>query len=158
MLKIREVSIQCHDAGSLIAELDRELGEEYAPEHRHPVDLDPFHRDGGVFVIAYAAEKPVACGALRPIDEFDVEIKRMFVAPANRGRGHSRGILQFLENKARNLGFQRLLLETGDQQIAAIGLYSSSGFRRIAPFGEYAHSPRSVCFAKPLSIETLTHM
>ena len=149
-MEIREVSILSEDAQALIARLDQELQAEYAPEHRHPVDFEPFLQSGGIFVIAYETDTPVGCGALRPISKADVELKRMFVPHAHRGRGVARLVLAFLEQRARQLGFQRLLLETGDQQVAAMGLYRSSGYQRIEAFGEYVHSSRSVCFAKEL--------
>jgi hypothetical protein len=49
-LDIQEVSIHSDDAQSLIKLLDQELSAEYAVEHRHPVDFEPFHREGGVVV------------------------------------------------------------------------------------------------------------
>lgn len=147
---VREVSILSDDARKLIALLDRELRGEYAAEDMHTVDFEPFHRSGGVFVVAYDGETPVACGALRPISDTEVEVKRMYVTESHRGRGVSRRVLEFLESKARGLGFRRLLLETGDQQTAAIGLYSSAGFQRVAAFGEYVGGARSICFAKEL--------
>lgn len=149
-MDIREVPILSHDAQALIALLDRELSGEYAAEDMHTVNFEPFHREGGVFVVAYDGETPVACGALRPISEADVELKRMYVADSHRGRGVSRQVLELLESKARGLGFRKLLLETGDQQTAAIGLYSTSGYHRVAAFGEYVGGARSVCFAKDL--------
>jgi len=148
-VEIREVSILGEVAQSLIAILDEELFAEYSPEDHHTVDFEPFHREGGIFVVAFDEETPVACGALRPLDEESIEVKRMFVVPSHRGRGVSRAVLAFLEDKARSLGFRRLLLETGDVQHAAIGLYSSAGFERVEPFGEY-DGARSVCFGKTL--------
>ena len=150
MLAIREVSILSPDAESLIAALDNELSEEYAPEHRHGVKPSSFHDEGGVFVVAFDQARPVACGALRPIDNNAVELKRMFVLAAFRGRGFSREVLTHLEEKARSLGFGAIRLETGDQQHTAIGLYTRSGYQRIPAFGEYENSPRSVCFEKQL--------
>ena len=52
--------IHSDDAQILIALLDRELLDEYAPEHMHTVEFEPFHRNGGVFVVAYDAETPIA--------------------------------------------------------------------------------------------------
>ena len=147
---IQEVSILSDDAQLLIALLDQELSSEYAPQHRHFVDFEPFHREGGVFVVAYDAQTPIACGALRPINESEIELKRMFVVDSHRGRSISRHILAFLENKARQLGYRKLMLETGDQQIAAIHLYSTSGYKRVPTFGEYVNSERSICFAKDI--------
>jgi len=34
---------------------------------------------GGIYLIAYEGERPVACGALSPIDKSAVEIRRMYV-------------------------------------------------------------------------------
>ena len=147
-MDVLEVSIHSDDARALIALLDRELLGEYAPEDMHTVDFEGFHRDGGVFVVAYHSGTPIACGALRPISDADVELKRMYVVDSHRGRGVSRQVLTFLESKARQLGFRRLLLETGDQQEAAIGLYSASGYEQVEAFGEYMNGSRSICFAK----------
>lgn len=149
-VEIREITILSDDARTLIALLDRELLGEYAPEHMHTVEFESFHRDGGVFAVAYDAETPIACGALRPLTETEVEVKRMYVVDSHRGRGVSRQVLTFLETKARQLGFRKLMLETGDQQEAAIGLYSKAGYQRVEAFGEYLNGPRSVCFAKDL--------
>ena len=150
-VEIREISIHFDDAQGLIALLDLELSGEYAPEHKHPVDFDSFHRNGGLFVVAYDDETPIACGALRPLAEDEAELKRMFVVESHRGRGVSRHVLAFIEDRSRQLGFRRLLLETGDEQHAAMGLYDTSGYERVEAFGEYVNSSRSVCFAKRLS-------
>ncbi len=149
-MHVQEVSILSDDAQMLIALLDQELLGEYAPEHMHTVDFEPFHRTGGVFVVAYDTKTPIGCGALRPITEKEIELKRMYVVESHRGRGLARQILRFLEDKARQLGFLKLLLETGDEQRAAISLYESSGYHRTKAFGEYVDSPRSICFSKEL--------
>lgn len=149
-MDIREVSISDPDSKHLINLLDRELGQEYAPENMHSVDFEPFKTAGGVFVIAYDDNDPIGCGALRPLSETEVEIKRMFVVPERRRMGVSKMVLRYLEEKARSLQFKTIKLETGDAQEAAIKFYSSFGFSRIEPFGVYRLSSRSVCFEKQL--------
>jgi hypothetical protein len=42
------------------------------------------------------------------------------------------------------------VLESGERQPEAIGLYAASGYVRIPRFGEYADNLSSVCFAKQL--------
>jgi ribosomal protein S18 acetylase RimI-like enzyme len=74
----------------------------------------------------------------------------MFVAPDCRGRGYGRAILAELERLAAALGYTAARLETGSRQPEAIGLYERSGYRRIANFGMYVGSERSVCFEKRL--------
>lgn len=97
---------------------------------------------------------PAACGALRDVsDQMGAgvgELKRMYVLPAYRSRGLSRLVVTDLEERARALGFDRLILETGVLQPEAIGLYLTSGYHPIENFGEYADEAESRCFAKDL--------
>ena len=90
----------------------------------------------------------VACGALRVVDPDTVEIKRMFVRGEARGTGLGRRILAALEAEAAALGAARVVLETGDKQHEAIGLYESAGYRPIPCFGAYADSAISLCYGR----------
>jgi putative acetyltransferase len=110
----------------------------------------PTADDITAFFLLRDGDDAVACGGLRAIDPTSGEIKRMFVPLEHRGRGFSRIVLNGLEKHARSLGWSRLLLETGDQQPEAVGLYESAGYRRIPNFGHYADSAISLCFAKSL--------
>jgi GNAT superfamily N-acetyltransferase len=92
----------------------------------------------------------VGCGAVRRIDTQTGELKRMYVAPQERGRGVGRAILSALEAEARKLHLIRLVLETGVRQSEAQVLYQRAGFSRTAPFGEYLDSPLSICMAKAI--------
>ena len=102
----------------------------------------------GIYLVTFVGGAPVACGALRPMDEQSVEIRRMFVLSGARRQGHARAVLSALERYAAEYGFTIMLLETGNRQSAAMALYESYGFRRIAPFGEHANDPTSVCYEK----------
>jgi len=139
-------------ARALIEALNAELSERYPEDGANHFRLDPDEvADGrGAFLIAVRSGVPVGCGAVRRIDETAGEIKRMYVVPAERGRGVGRIILSALEVEARALGLRRLLLETGARQPEAIALYERAGFSGIARFGEYVDSPLSVCMAKTL--------
>jgi putative acetyltransferase len=110
----------------------------------------PTAADITAFFVLRDGDDAVACGGLRAIDATSGEIKRMFVPLEQRGRGLSRVVLRGLEDHARELGWTRLLLETGDRQLEAIGLYESAGYERIPGFGHYAGSDISICFAKSL--------
>lgn len=106
------------------------------------------------FLVGRLGGRPVACGALRPLDlpgyEDAAEIKRMFVLEAARGRRFGEAILARLEGLAREFGYRRAILETGNRQHAAIRLYERTGYERIACYGRYIGDPRSVCFGKQL--------
>ena len=88
---------------------------------------------GALFVL-WESGIPVACGAIRALPENTAEIKRLYVSPAHRGRGHSRRMLGLLLEAARNLGYRRAVLDTLERLTAANALYLSSGFREIESY------------------------
>lgn len=138
-------------AVALIRELDADIvaRDPGGPIHGlHPGE----HRDPRLrfFVLTLAGE-PAGCGAIRELEPGLAELKRMFVRPAFRGQGLSRELLRRLEDEARRTGIQVLRLETGPRQVEALGLYRSSGYTDIPRYGEYTHSPDSICMEKPLA-------
>ena len=149
-LVVEQVDPQGGPALSLLREAAIEARELY-PELHQPNREWPTNAptpDRGVYLVGFMNSAPVACGALRPIDAQTAEVRRMFVQRGSRRRGFAGTILSTLEENARSLGFSILRLETGNRQHSAIALYESYGFQRIAPFGEYANDPTSVCFEK----------
>lgn len=139
-------------ARSLIEALNSELSARYpeAGACHFRLDADEVSAGRGAFLVAQRGETAIGCGAVRRIEDRVGELKRMYVCPAERGRGVGRAILSALESTARDLGITRLVLETGVRQAQAIALYQGFGFGRIAPFGEYVESPLSICMAKDL--------
>lgn len=143
---------------SLITALNAELAEAYPePGANHfRLDLDEVAPGRGAFFVAYADDVAAGCGAIRKNDEDVAEVKRMYVAPGQRGRGVGRAVLDALEAEARRLGVSRIVLETGPKQVEAIALYERAGFVRIPLFGEYLASPKSsYCMGKDLESDRL---
>jgi len=139
-------------ARGLIETLNAELSSRYPEDGATHFRLDPEEvaPGRGTFLVAVREGRPLGCGAVRRIEAGVGEVKRMYVAPEARGAGIGRAVLQALEAEARALGCMRLVLETGVRQPEAIALYERAGFARIPAFGEYVHSPLSVCMAKDL--------
>jgi GNAT superfamily N-acetyltransferase len=140
-------------ARTLIESLNAELSATY-PEQgacHFRLDADEVAEGRGAFMVATRLQKPIGCGAVRRIEPAMGELKRMYVAREERGRGVGHAILAALESEARKLHISRLVLETGIRQLQAIALYQRYGFSRIEPFGEYTTSPLSICYAKELS-------
>ncbi len=137
-------------ATKLIAALDDSLLRQYPGLPVNGIDVAEFEAGGGVFAIGYVDGEAAVCGAFRPWEDA-AEIKRMFVTPAQRGRGLGRRMLAFLEAEAAKRGYVRAVLETGNLQHEAIGLYRAMGWTPIPIFGPYIGSPISVCFEKRLT-------
>jgi ribosomal protein S18 acetylase RimI-like enzyme len=103
----------------------------------------------------------VGCGSLRDASRYGDgygELKRMYVVPGFRGRGLARLVLDHLEAIARERGLRRLILETGLRQPAAVRLYRSAGFRRTPTYGPYEERSSSVCYARWLAPDAVTHL
>jgi putative acetyltransferase len=153
VIEVRREELTSDTAQRLIEALNADLRARY-PEgdgmHYFRLDADEVRPGRGAFVVAYDAQTPVGCGAVRTIDAGVAEIKRMYVLPTVRGRGIARRMLEFLEHEARAIGITKLLLETGTRQPEAIALYSKTGYSRTGAFGEYPPSPLNVFFEKYL--------
>jgi putative acetyltransferase len=79
-----------------------------------------------------------------------MEIKRMFVTPASRGKGVAAAVLAELEKWAAELSFSACLLETGKRQPEAIRLYTKNGYQPTPNYGQYTGIENSLCFRKEI--------
>lgn len=114
-------------------------------------DAAMFEPPDGVFLVVRDDDgRAVACGGVARFDEGRGELKRMYVMPGLRGRGLGRRLLVELEAEARRLGYRSVVLETGDLQPEALGLYRSSGYERIPCYPPYDSRALSLCFEKLL--------
>ena len=111
-----------------------------------PIDVG----EGGRVLLARLDGDAVGTATLRRRSAAEVEVKRMMVAASARGRGVGGALLRAAESTAREMGYRRIVLETGTRQPEAIHLYRKAGFRPIAPYGWYRDQPLSRCFAKEL--------
>jgi putative acetyltransferase len=122
----------------------------YPPESNHHLPLDALQRAEVRFFVARDAEgKALATGAVVLHDNW-AEIKRMWVDEAARGRGIARQILNVLMAEAGDAGVEKLRLETGVANHAAVALYEQTGFRRREPFADYRPDPLSVFMERRL--------
>ena len=138
------------DLRSLTQALDTELYTRYPRHLVNGIDLDAANNDNVFFLVAYLAEEPVGCGAIRPLNAEVTELKRFFVKSDYRGHGIATRILERLETEAKKRGHSALWLETGDRQPESIALYKKAGYSRMPKFGEYRDNPASICFRKSL--------
>ena len=158
-LSIRQTDYAHPDAQRLIAEVQAEYVQRYGGPDASPMDPLEFSPPRGLFLVGYAGREPVAMGGWRRHDDGHpqtswaapvVEVKRMYVTVAERGRGYARAMLARLEDAAREAGARWLLLETGSRQPEAVQLYQSCGYQPVPPFGHYADRPLAIHLGKDL--------
>jgi len=101
-------------------------------------------------VVIYVDQIAVGCGAIKKFDETSAEVKRMFVSLEKRGSGVAQKMLQELEMCAKELGYQKCVLETGIRQVEAVKFYKSCKYQVIPNYGQYQGMENSICFEKQL--------
>ncbi len=157
-IKIRPARFDEPAVVALLVHVLAELADRYGGSGDDtPVAPEEFEPPNGAFFVAEYAADPagldagglIGCAGWRRHGD-DAELKRMFTAKAARGRGLGRRLLAAVEDSARAAGCRRVILETGDRQPEAVGLYGSAGYVRIDDFGYYAGADGVLSFAKPL--------
>jgi len=148
-MEVRAVDWDHPDAAALREAQQTEVSARYGVDDSEP-GPKPTAADMTLFLVAFDGAEPVGCGGLRALDATHGEVKRMYVVPGRRGTGVSSAILRRLEQSARDLGWDRLLLETGTGQPDAMRFYEREGFTRIPNYGHYVGSSHSRCYAKAL--------
>jgi ribosomal protein S18 acetylase RimI-like enzyme len=140
MRKIVEVS-----AGEV--PLLRELFLEYASTLSFALDFQGFEEEiknlpgsyaapHGSALLAFEGGELAGCVALRPLVEGVAEMKRLYVRPGFQGQGLGRALAESIVEKAAELRYQTIRLDTVPSMKAAIGMYRSMGFYIIAPYRE----------------------
>jgi GNAT superfamily N-acetyltransferase len=137
------------DFQKLVSALDADLKIRDGEEHSYYAQFNKIDKIKHV-VVTYHDELPVGCGALKEYAPDAMEVKRMFVLPAYRGRGIASVVLKELEAWAGELNYARCVLETGKRQPEAIALYTKNAYRVIPNYGQYEQVENSVCFEKKL--------
>jgi putative acetyltransferase len=77
-------------------------------------------------------EEVVGCVGIHRRSETTCELRKMYLAAAYRGRGEGRRLLEHALQRAGQLGFSRVVLETASVLREAITLYERRGFRPYA--------------------------
>jgi GNAT superfamily N-acetyltransferase len=147
---IKRINASDSDFQMLVACLDHELWHELQ-EDQATYDQHNKVPDLKTVLVAYHDNKPVACGCFKEFDSDTVEIKRMFVQKAWRGKGLSKKILQGLEEWAMEKGFNSAVLETSIHFETARRLYQTNGYNIIPNYPPYTGLPESVCMRKELT-------
>jgi GNAT superfamily N-acetyltransferase len=137
-IEARRIPADHPDALVLVDAMVRDVASAYDGGDRLPgpsATPRDFSPPGGAFVALYDDDvRAVAGGGVKRLDDATGEIKRMYVVPDSRGRGLARRLLGALEDAARDLGYVRVRLDTGDFQPQALALYRSAGYADIPDY------------------------
>jgi len=98
----------------------------------------------GDVILAFARGEVVACGALRGLGPKVGEIKRIYVRADHRGPGFGPRLTQALLDRADQLGFERVRVDTLPSMSAAIQFYQEMGFVPIPAY--WSHPVRGALF------------
>ncbi|MEV0383085.1 GNAT family N-acetyltransferase [Nonomuraea sp. NPDC050643] len=87
---------------------------------------------GGDFLVGEVDSRVVAMGGIKPVDTSTAEICRLRVHPEFQRRGFGATMLHALEQRAVELGFNRVRGDTTVNQEAALALYERQGWRVLS--------------------------
>jgi putative acetyltransferase len=88
-----------------------------------------FARGGCFAVLIGPDETMIGTVGLYPVNTQTVELRKMYLHPAHRGRGLGRRLMDYALAEAKARGFTEMTLETASVLSEAIRLYSRYGFR-----------------------------
>lgn len=119
-----------------VAELDRRFPTGFDTSRAAPPAPGDFTPPAGVFLLVRLDAAVVACGALRRDGAGAGEVRRMWVSPETRGKGIGRALLEALESHAREMGCERVRLDTAAELSEAKSLYASAGYVEIPAYND----------------------
>ncbi|MER7766695.1 GNAT family N-acetyltransferase [Kitasatospora sp. NPDC096140] len=104
----------------------------------------------GLFLIGRHDGVAHSCAGLRRLDATTVELTRVYVRPGLRGTGGGARLLAAVDEAARSLGADRIVLDTRRDLVEACALYLRHGYHEIPAYssGPYAE----VWYAKELTV------
>ena len=99
-------------------------------------------------VLALKDGRAVGCAGLKPYSQTDGEVKRLWVERELRGKHIATALMDRIEEKAAQLGFRRVILQTRPVMADAVAFYLNRGYKLIPNYPPYDRLEGAVCYAK----------
>lgn len=106
----------------------------YEEELEH-LDVKYGMPDGRLYIAFYGGEL-AGCIGLRKIDEWNCEMKRLYVRPAFRGKNIGSKLIQQIITDAKEAGYSHMLLDTLPFLKSAVHMYKAYGFYEISSYND----------------------
>ena len=122
--------------GEYYAELSRRFARGYDVALSRDPDATDMIAPRGAFFVALSDGLPLGCVGLKGAGGPLAEIKRLWVAPAARGLGLARRLMDAAETAARQLSITTLRIDTNSALGEAMQLYRRTGWTEIERFND----------------------
>ncbi|MBN4055220.1 GNAT family N-acetyltransferase [bacterium AH-315-K03] len=136
-MKIRQANNADSEAiKRVVFEVLREYGLKPDPDDIDK-DLDAIENNyclsGGYFGVVEKKDEIVASVGIYNRGGNICELRKMYILASQRGKGLGKMLLDFSLDKAREMNFKQMFLETATPLVEAIGLYKKYGFIEYKP-------------------------
>jgi len=103
------------------------IGDPHFDKDINHIESTYLSRDGD-FLVGELFGRIISMGAYRRHDLETAEIKRIRVAEGHRKKGYGQLILSSLEERIKERGFKRIILDTTANQVPAQRLFEKNGY------------------------------
>ena len=135
-----------------LAQMIREVFREHeAPQHG-TVYSDPttddlyglFRKDKSVMWVAESDDVPQGCCGIYPTEGLEdncAELVKYYLSSKGRGKGTGRQLMELCIESAREMGYEKLYIESMPQFSKAVSIYEKLGFKHLpGPLGNSGHT------------------
>ncbi len=105
--------------------------EEYRKELEEQNNLEYIENGGGLWIALDEEDNVIGTIALRKINDFDAELKKLYVRKDYRGTGLSKDLYRRVMEKSKEDNYKRIVLGTYDKLETAINFYLKRGFTQL---------------------------
>ncbi len=147
---------------AMVAQLIRQVmtefgavGEGYSINDPEVDDMyGTYQGDNAMFYVIEDGHSILGCGGIGPLTDGSpdtCELKKMYFYPELRGAGMGKKLMHLCLEKAREMGYRTVYLETIERMWQAVRLYEKAGFKKLQqPLGCTGHSSCESYYAMEL--------